>query len=115
MKSIQEVYKESTCQKRVTIVELYDVEGNLLSRESNRCSPEGGVCHRLEVTQSKDNYDIHSHCNWIHAEIMAIQSLPENSKPYRAVLFGHDFYCDACETALKKVGVGIFDISKKRI
>lgn len=112
LKSFSEVQAESTCQKRITVVEIFDKNFNLLSRESNRCSPTGGTCHRLGVVNGKADYPVDCHCNWTHAEIMAINALPKGSKPYRSILYGHDFYCDACEAALKKAGVEILDIQK---
>lgn len=112
MKSIEEAKAESTCQKRVTVVELYDRDGHLLACESNRCAPEGGTCHRMGVVQGKENYDVHSHCNWTHAEINALHALSDGETPYRSVLYGHDFYCDACESALRSRGVEILDIKK---
>lgn len=105
MKTLQEVKSESTCQKRVTVCEIFDKDGKLLSRESNRCNPDGGMCHRLGIVQDKNNYDTDSHCNWTHAEINAIANLPIGASPFKAVLHGHSFYCDACESALKSVGV----------
>lgn len=110
-KSFTEVQKESTCQKRTTVCEIYDESGNLLARESNRCNPEGGTCHRLEINQEKANYDKESQCNWTHAEINAIAALPKDSKPFQAVIYGHTFFCDACEEALRKVGVTHFKIN----
>lgn len=109
MKKFDEVYKESTCQKRVTITEIYDKKGTLLSRASNRCNPEGGFCHRLETKQTKDEYPIESSCNWTHSEIMAIKSLPDNCNPYKAICYGHTFFCDNCENELKKIGVVEFE------
>lgn len=43
---------------------------------------------------------------------MAIQALQEGSKPFRAVLYGHTFFCDACELALRRVGVQVFEVSQ---
>jgi len=105
MKSMREVIAESTCQKRVTVCEIYNYLGKLLSRESNRCNPAGGSCHRLGVSQDKSNYDKDSECNWTHAEIMAINALPKNSFPYMAILMGHRFTCLNCEEALRNAGV----------
>ena len=104
-KTLKYTASESTCQKRQTICDIYDEQGVLLSRESNRCNPTGGTCHRIGVVQQKDT----SSCNWVHAEINAIYKLPNKSKPYRALLYGHSFYCDACETALKKAGVVVLE------
>lgn len=111
-KEFIQAYHESTCQKRVTVVALLDKDGNVLSRESNRCNPDGGTCHRLGIVQNVNNYDVHSSCNWTHAEIMAIKALPEGARPYKAILYGHDFYCQTCENALKAAGVEEFEISK---
>ncbi len=101
---------ESTCQKRQTVCEIYDLDWNILSRESNRCSPDG-TCHRLGLVQVKAGYDVVSLCNWTHAEMMAINALPERVRPYRAVLHGHNFFCDACEQALRSVGVRVLYVS----
>ena len=109
MKTFEEVTKESTCQKRITICEIINEEGFLLARESNRCDPEGGTCHRIGLVQTKENYDLNSHCNWTHAEIMTIRALPEGSKPYQAIIYGHQFFCDNCENELRKVGVTVFE------
>jgi deoxycytidylate deaminase len=110
MKTTAEAIKESTCQKRVVVCELYGADNVLLARESNRCSPEGGICHRLGLSQSKENYDKESSCNWTHAEINALNSLPQGATPYRAVIHGHSFFCDACQEALGKAGVKVFEI-----
>jgi len=112
IKSIEDAKTESTCQKRIIVCEIFDVDGKLLARESNRCEPEGETCHRIGVVQAKEGYDVNSSCNWTHAEIMAINALPNNSRPYKAVISGHDFYCDACEEALKNIGVEILEIKK---
>lgn len=110
-KSFTEVQKESTCQKRTTVCEIYDEKGMLLARESNRCNPEGGTCHRLEINQDKANYDKESQCNWTHAEINAIAALQKDCKPFQAIIYGHTFFCDACEEALRKAGVTHFKIN----
>jgi deoxycytidylate deaminase len=110
IKSFEQAHGESTCQKRVTVVELYDAAGNLLARESNRCAPSGGTCHRLGVMQGKENYDVNSHCNWTHAEINALNALPKGAVPKTAMLWGHSFYCDACEWALRAAGVETFGV-----
>lgn len=101
--------KKSTCQKRITVCEIYDKNDILLSCESNRCDPEGGTCHRLGLVQNKNNYDVSSHCNWTHAEIMAIQALPSGSQPHKVIVYGHTFLCDNCERELKGVGVEKFE------
>lgn len=113
--SFNQAIRASTCQKRITVVELFAEDGRILSRGSNRCAPSGGVCHRLGVVQDKDNYDVINSCNWTHAEIITIEQLPEGSKPYRAVLFGHSFYCDACVSALRAVGVEVFEIQETEL
>ena len=105
IQEFNQVVAESTCKKRITVCEIYDKDYNLLSRESNRCDPEKGICSRVGVIQKKQNYEIHSQCNWTHAEIRAINSLPSESKPYVSILYGHEFYCDTCEDALKAAGV----------
>lgn len=110
VRSFEEVVAESTCQKRVTVCEIFDADGNLLSRESNRCNPKDHICQRLGVTQNKQNYDTESTCNWTHAEINAITKLPKDSKPYRAIIYGHSFYCDPCENALRSIGCKILEI-----
>lgn len=99
----------STCQKRATACVLYDALGNMLACESNQCSPDGGRCTRLGVTNTKADYPTES-CNWVHAERRAINALPSGSLPHRAVLYGHDFYCDACESALRAAGVTVFEV-----
>src|SRR6516162_6733267 len=105
IKTLEEVAMESTCLKRTTICEIQDKDGIILSRESNRCSPRNGRCARLSTVQDKENYDRVSDCNWVHAEMMAIANLPDGSKPYRALLYGHSFFCKACEDALTERGV----------
>lgn len=116
MKTMQEAMDASSCEKRITVCEIYDFFGKLLSRDSNRCSPVGGKCHRLGVVQGEHNYDVSSECNWTHAEIMAIRSLPGGRhEPYMAVLYGHDFYCKACQQALARVGVEVMIVAKEVI
>lgn len=105
IKELVIVALESTCQKRIIICEIYDKQNNLLARESNRCSPEGGICHRLGVVQNKDNYDKTSSCNWFHAEMNALHALQEGAKPYKAIIYGHNFICDNCENELLNHGV----------
>ena len=107
MKEFKQAALEGTCQKRLTITEIYTKEGELLSRESNRCSPTGGVCHRLDVKQDKSNYDTETDCNWRHSEIKAIEALPKKCSPYYAICYGHSFICDNCEQHLRAVGVQI--------
>lgn len=108
-KLILEAVTRSTCQKRITVCVIYDRDGDVLSVESNRCDPEGGRCHRMGLIQTKGDYDTTSQCNWTHAEMMALKSLPEGSKPYCAVIYGHTFLCDPCEQSLKEAGVEIFE------
>lgn len=104
-KSLQVAASESTCAKRVTVCALYDGEGNLLAVESNRCSPPGRVCGRLDVANTKQDYPSTASCNWEHAERRALAALPAGSAPRQAVLHGHDFYCNECEAALVAAGV----------
>lgn len=111
VKSMEEAQSESTCQKRKVVCEIYDRDGNILARESNRCNPEGGTCHRLETTNTKSDYPVSSECNWSHAEVQAIRALPLWSKPYRSVLYGHTFYCGACEESLRTAGVEVLEIA----
>lgn len=113
MKSFDTVKNESTCLKRQVVCELYDIDDNLLSRESNRCNPPDGICSRIGLKQPKNNYDVESTCNWTHAEIMALKALKSDAKPYRAMLTGHDFFCNECEKALIKAGVVEFQIVNK--
>jgi hypothetical protein len=115
MNEFEKARQNSTCQKRITICEIYDKEGVLLACESNRCDPSGGTCHRLGLVQSKEGYDVTSHCNWTHAEVMTIGKLKEGDRPYRSVIHGHDFYCDSCEEALRRVGVEVLEIGVRVI
>ncbi len=111
MKTLEEAAAESTCQKRLVVCEIYDEFGKILAVESNRCSPTGGLCHRIGIVQTKSDYDVTSACNWTHAEVMAIRALPGGRHhPYRAVIYGHDYPCDACDMALRRVGVETIDI-----
>ena len=110
IKSFEKVQQESTCQKRITVCEIYDENDILLSRESNRCNPTDGICSRLNINNTKSDYPLES-CNWSHAEVNAIKALPVNSKPYKSILYGHDFYCQACEDALKNSGVQLLEIN----
>ena len=107
---IEAVSKESTCQKRPVVCILLSHEGKVVSSGANRCEPEGGVCHRLGVMQNKANYDTNSSCNWTHAEIQAIANIPEGYKANKAVLKGHDFFCQPCEDKLREIGVEEFEI-----
>lgn len=107
---VQKAAAESTCQKRITVCVIYDKEGNILVVESNRCEPEGGICERLKVVEEKKNYSEKS-CNWMHAEIRAVARLFEVNKPYRAVLYGHEFFCINCEKALREAGVEVFEVA----
>lgn len=96
---------QSTCQKRIVVCKLVDAGGKIVALESNRCDPEGGMCHRKGIVQERDTYALTSECNWTHAEIMAINSLPEGAEPRTAHIFGHDFACQSCTDALEAVGV----------
>lgn len=105
---------QSTCQKRVTVVALFDVGGELLSVGTNRCNPPAGICERLGVANAKADYPVAS-CNWVHAEVMALGSLPLSAIPFEAVLYGHDFFCDECEKALRARGVEVLRVSGEAI
>ncbi len=109
MKQIGEAAKESTCQKRITVCVIYDKEGSILACESNRCSPDNGICERLGIVQNKEGYG-EKNCNWTHAEVMATKALPKNSKPYRAIVYGHDFICIPCEKVLHEYGIEKIEI-----
>ena len=107
---IEAVAKESTCQKRPVVCILLSKEGRVVSSGANTCDPPNGICSRLGVVQTKANYDTTSTCNWIHGEEIAIKNLPEGFKPYRAVLKGHEFFCQPCEDKLKEIGVEEFEV-----
>lgn len=110
MKTLSQVIAESTCQKRVTVCEIFDATGTLLARESNRCTPNGGVCERLRIANGKADYP-DAQCNWSHAEIQALNAVPEGSKPFRAGVIGHDFACPRCEQVLREAGVVVLDVT----
>lgn len=112
IKSYGQVIRESTCQKRNIVCEIYDQHNNLIARESNRCEPSGGLCHRLNVIQGREDYDVISECNWTHAEINAIKALPSDTRPHMSIIYGHDFYCKNCEDELRNVGIKIFAIGE---
>lgn len=105
VKTYTEAVQESTCRKRLVICEIYNEAGELLARESNRCDPEGGKCRRIGVVQGKQDYPYESECNWTHAEIMAIRALPPDATPKSAVIYGHEFACNSCQSALSAAGV----------
>lgn len=113
---LKELFKavstESTCQKRAVVCILVSKEGKVVSSGANRCDPPDGVCSRLGLIQNKENYDVESTCNWSHSEIQAIKNLPQGYKPYKAILKGHEFYCQPCEDALRAIGVEVFEIIK---
>lgn len=103
MRTVQEVASESTCMKRKVVCELLDATGARIEIESNRCSRLGGACVRLGVVSEREGYPLHSECNWTHAEIMALNAM--TAKPDRAVIYGHNFPCPACEAGLRQAGV----------
>lgn len=108
---------ESTCQKRVTVCAIFDAGGDLLAAESNRCEPgeaSSGKCTRLMRSDEREAYPLESDCNWTHAEIMAVRSLTSGRIPYRAVIFGHDWPCPACELALFEAGVEKIEVEPAR-
>lgn len=112
MKSWNEVAAESTCLKRITVCELFDADGILLARESNRCDPPDGKCCRLGTQNGQADYPSHSDCRWTHAEVMALRAC--KGKPGHAVVYGHDFVCPDCDTALRAAGVGVITVFPKR-
>lgn len=108
VRDFREVAGESTCQKRVTVCTLLEPLEHgwlLVACESNRCEPDGGTCHRLGTKDAQATYPADSQCNWTHAEIRAIAAIPPDTKPTRAVIFGHDFPCPSCEAALRAAGI----------
>lgn len=106
------VLPKSTCQKRSVVCVLLNAQNRIISYGVNSCNPEGGTCHRLGLVQDKSNYDHSSNCRWVHAEIDALKHLlhGEEYTPYKAVLYGHEFFCLDCENELKKQGVVEFQI-----
>ena len=105
MKTIEQAAAESTCLKRVVVCEIYDGQGELLARESNRCNPPDGKCCRMGAVSVQSGYPEASDCMWTHAEEMAILSLPDRSSPTRATVYGHSFPCPPCERKLRAAGV----------
>lgn len=107
--------EQSTCHKRITVAAIYDDKRNVLSVQSNRCDPPDGICQRLGVVNTKENYPVES-CNWTHAERRAIEALPEwmlkseYYKPHRLDLYGHDFLCNDCENLARSIGITEFNI-----
>jgi deoxycytidylate deaminase len=101
----------STCQKRVVVCALYDRAGTLLTCESNRCVPPAGGCPRLGVVATREGYPEMAECQWEHAETRALGALPDDARPYRAVLYGHTFVCPACEASLQRFGVTEVEVS----
>lgn len=120
-KTFSAIAAESTCQKRVTVCDLYAVIPGyedsyrqpriLVSRESNRCEPPAGKCSRLGVCNSKADYP-ESSCNWTHAEIRALAANKSGLVADTAVVYGHDFVCEPCEKALKAAGVKYIRVEK---
>ncbi len=97
------------CKKRRVYCFIYNKEGSRLAAGYNQCFPPFGECKRMNINQDQDNYTGYE-CNSIHAEVVAMSLLSKDSKPYKAVLIGHDFYCKDCEAELKKIGVKILEI-----
>jgi len=117
LKSFHQVSQESTCQKRVTVCELLEpMRGSwqVVARESNRCDPLGGTCHRLGRADVQATYPSSSDCRWTHAERMAIAAIPFGRRPTRAIIYGHDFACPECVQALTAVGVTVIEIGRAR-
>lgn len=96
------------CLKRKVVCKLFDRAGNLISEGVNQCDPEGGKCARIGIKEGKENYSGIG-CNSTHAEEIAIQKL-DGKIPYKAILTGHDFYCDPCEQKLREKGVKEFAV-----
>lgn len=119
LRSFRKVSQESTCQKRVTVCELLERHRSgawqVVARESNRCEPLGGACHRMGRADLQALYPETSECNWIHAERMAIAAIPPGRRPTRAIIYGHDFPCPPCEAALRAAGVDRIEIDKGRL
>src|SRR4051812_42473278 len=88
-RTVEQAATESTCLKRVTVCEILDANRNVLACESNRCSPPDGKCCRMGLVSVKDGYPEYSSCRWTHAEEMSINSLPPESQPVVAVVYGH--------------------------
>lgn len=109
---IKAVATESTCKKRPVVCILLSKDGRVVSSGANTCDPPNGFCTRLGMSQDKENYDITSTCNWSHSEIQAIANIPAGFKAYKAVLKGHDFFCQPCEDKLKEIGVEEFEVLK---
>lgn len=99
---ITQAILEATCQKRVVVCLLFDKVGQVVAVESNRCSPPNGVCPRLDLVTSKENYPP-NHCNSEHAEVRALKLAKR--MPTHAVLSGHSFFCDDCERLLRSYGI----------
>lgn len=95
----------STCHKRATVCVLLDEDNEVVSVAANTCDPAEGVCQRLGVHQTQQEYDVESTCNWEHAEARALDQLPEEVQPTTAVVLGHDFVCPTCDEKLKARGV----------
>ncbi len=110
-KSFISVVAESTCLKRVTVCELFNADGRLIARESNRCNPPNGICARATVRQGKEGYAVTAECNWAHAEARALDECIGN--PVTAIVYGHDFACPECERKLRAAGVADIQIIPK--
>lgn len=102
---IENCIDASTCRKRVTVCAILDADNRVISMESNRCSPPGGVCVRVGVSGTQAAYPKDSTCQWDHAEQRAVLAVPAGSRPARAILYGHDFACDTCIAALASIGI----------
>lgn len=110
MNTIRDAARQSTCRKRVTVCVIFDVDGNPLACESNRCDPPEGQCTRVARSDGQAQYPSESGCRWQHAEQRAVAALSESARPVRALLCGHDFPCPDCESALRAVGVTHIDV-----
>lgn len=93
----------STCLKRSVTCVMVDGNGEVLAVESNQCSPPDGICPRLDLTTSKENFPPTTYCQSEHAEVRALKL--SKLLPKKAYLFGHKFFCDDCERLLKSYGI----------
>ena len=96
----------STCQKRIVVCVLLDDE-SVIRVSSNRCTPFTGACTRLDDVTAQAHYPMITDCRSEHAEARAIHrsTWPLPHAERTAVILGHTFPCEPCETALRNVGV----------
>lgn len=106
MNTITQAASQSTCEKRVTVCVLLDANDTVLACESNQCQTP---CQRLSQVTSKSSYPTAT-CDTDHAELRALRALKPGDRPVRSVLYGHAFYCESCEQALRACGVGTLEL-----